>query len=56
MAQLGRRLNKIATHVDLRTLRKHVREPKVPKKGSYAADAWHEHVLTARVIKAACAI
>ncbi|WP_455285716.1 IS4 family transposase [Cupriavidus necator] len=53
--QLGRMLINIATHVDPRKLRKHVRGPKVSKKKGYVAGCVaRRHVSTARVMKNGC--
>ena len=51
-AALARTLLAIAAHVDPRTLRKHPRGPKPPKRKGYASKAAvRQHVATARVLR-----
>jgi IS4 transposase len=51
-AALARTLRVVAAHVDPRTVRKHPRAPKPPKRKGYAAKAAvQRHVATARVLR-----
>ena len=51
-AALARTLRAVAAHVDPRTLRKHPRAPKPPKRKGYASGAAvRRHVATARVLR-----